>query len=175
MKRKLAGRINKEKTLSDPLDVGGRPFRYREQVGHLLRRAMQHHVSIFERICPEEQLTPAQFAVLCAAIQHGPVSQNQLARLCAIDPSTMKGIIERLTNRNLLALGRVETDRRKLLVQPTTAGRSLVARMAPIGFRISDETMGPLNPAERVAFIYLLNKMIGADDAPVRGASGGDS
>lgn len=164
MKRKAPSAAKKK--ANDALNVNGRIFHFREQVGHLLRRAMQRHVSIFEDICPEDQLTPVQFAVLCAAIEHGPVSQNQLARLCAIDPSTMKGIIERLSERKLIAIGRVQNDRRKLLIEPSGEGEALVARMVPVGFRISDETMGPLNAAERIAFIFLLNKMIGSEEAP---------
>ena len=41
------------------------------------------------------------------------------------------------------------------------AGEKLISEMIPIMRRIADATLKPLNPAERVAFEYLIQKMIG--------------
>ena len=41
-------------------------YNFQEQVGFLLRKAYQSHSLLFQRMCPDPQLTTAQFAVLCA-------------------------------------------------------------------------------------------------------------
>ena len=47
-------------------------------------------------------LTPTQFAALAKISDENEVSQNQLGRLTAMDPATMKGVIDRLRGRSLI-------------------------------------------------------------------------
>ena len=51
-------------------------------------------------------------------------------------------------------------DRRKVIVELTQEGLDLLDRVIPRAHTISELTMGNLNPAERVAIVYLLRKMI---------------
>lgn len=50
-------------------------------------------------------------------------------------------------------------DGRKVLIQLTKEGERLVDRMIPSARQISEATFGRLNPAERVAIVYLLEKL----------------
>ncbi|TIT59865.1 MAG: MarR family transcriptional regulator, partial [Mesorhizobium sp.] len=81
-----------------------------EQVGFILRKAHQRHVSIFaSRIA---DLTPPQFAALAKLRDVGETSQNQLGTLIAMDAATVKGVIDRLKARGLVELSRHEVDKR---------------------------------------------------------------
>ena len=74
-----------------------------------------------------------------------------------------RGIIERLRARELIELQTNPDDRRKVTVQLTRAGESLVEQITPTALRISELTMGELNEAERVAVLYLLRKLSATD------------
>ncbi|AOY91327.1 MarR family transcriptional regulator [Cupriavidus sp. USMAA2-4] len=145
-------------------------YDFTEQVGHLLRRAYQRHVAIFQQTIPDSQLTAAQFVVLCAVNERQSCSLNEIVRATAIDQATVRGVIERLKARKLIAVSHDPNDRRKVVVTLTPAGLDLVRETVPFAQRISEQTFGGLNPAERVAVTYLLRKMSefdergGADD-----------
>ncbi|REE90983.1 MarR family winged helix-turn-helix transcriptional regulator [Cupriavidus plantarum] len=140
-------------------------YDFTEQVGHLLRRAYQRHVSIFQQTIPDSQLTAGQFVVLCAIQEQGPCSLSAIARATAIDQATVRGIIERLKSRELIVVSHDARDRRKVVVLLSPAGRTLIGEVVPFAQDISERTMGGLNPAERVALLYLLRKMSDLEDA----------
>jgi DNA-binding MarR family transcriptional regulator len=139
-------------------------YQFSEQVGHLLRRAYQRHVALFQQTIPDSQLTAAQFVALCAVRDNGASSLSDIVRVTAIDQATVRGVIERLKSRALLAVSHDPADRRKVLVTLTPAGRRVIDDVVPFAHEITEATFGNLNPAERVAIVYLLRKMSGADD-----------
>jgi DNA-binding MarR family transcriptional regulator len=139
-------------------------YDFTEQVGHLLRRAYQRHVAIFQQTIPDSQLTAAQFVVLCAVRDRQPCSMNEVVRATAIDQATVRGIIDRLKSRELIAVSHDPNDRRKVVVTVTPAGLALIDETVPFAKEISEQTFGGLNPAERVAVTYLLRKMSEIDE-----------
>lgn len=136
---------------------------FSDQVGHLLRRAYQRHVAIFQQTIPDSQLTAAQFVVLCAVRQSGSCSLSEIVRTTAIDQATMRGIIERLKAREAIRVSHDVDDRRKVLVSLTPAGEAIVDATVPAALAVSEATFGNLNAAERVAILYLLRKMCGME------------
>ncbi|RMH51283.1 MAG: MarR family transcriptional regulator [Alphaproteobacteria bacterium] len=132
-------------------------YRLDDQVGYLLRRASQRHLAIFAARIPE--LTPTQFAALARLNQMGPLSQNLLGRETSMDASTIKGVIDRLAARGLVATDPDPEDRRRLVVSLTEAGRALFAGLAAEALAISEETLAPLTAAERRQFLSLLRKL----------------
>ena len=152
-----------------PPDVSAPPsaatlqgYAFSEQVGHLLRRAYQRHVAIFQQGIPDSQLTAAQFVVMCAVNERGSCSLNDVVRATAIDQGTARGVVDRLKARGLLAIAHDPDDKRKVVIRATEAGEALVRGMVPFAAGITEATFGDLNPAERVAVLFLLQKMSGA-------------
>ena len=135
-------------------------YTFTEQVGHLLRKAYQRHMAIFQQNVGESQLTAVQFITLCAVRDNGPSSLTELVALTAVDQATIRGIVERLKTRDLIELGHDSQDRRKVIVQLTESGRLAVEQTLPCAQQISEMTMSNLNPGERVAILFLLRKMI---------------
>ncbi|WP_371320031.1 MarR family winged helix-turn-helix transcriptional regulator [Pseudomonas gingeri] len=136
------------------------PYVFSEQVGHLLRKAYQRHMAIFQQNVGDSQLTAVQFVTLCAVRDHGPSSLTELVKATAVDQATIRGIVERLRARELITLEPDPEDRRKVIVGLSEAGSRLVQQTVPCAAQISELTMSNLNPAEQVAVLFLLRKMI---------------
>lgn len=136
-------------------------YTFSEQVGHLLRKAYQRHMAIFQQNVGDSQLTAVQFVTLCAVRDHGPSSLTELVKATAVDQATIRGIVERLKARDLITLEPDPEDRRKVIVGLSDSGRQRVEETVPHAAHITELTMSNLNPAERVAVLFLLRKMIG--------------
>src|SRR5215475_4178989 len=99
----MAARIKKEaRALDVPRTL---PDRYvmEDQVGFLMRVAMQRHTSIFMSLMAHD-LTQTQFAALAKLVEVGTCSQNQLGRLIYLDANTVKGVVDRLRMRKLVTI-----------------------------------------------------------------------
>lgn len=130
-----------------------------EQIGYLLRCATQRHTAIFQQNIGDSQLTAIQFVTLCALFDRGPSSQIELVEATAVDQATIRGIINRLKDRGLVAISTSLEDKRKVIISLSPAGQDLIKNTIPQAQRISQLTVEKLNPAEQVAIIYLLKKM----------------
>ena len=130
-----------------------------EQAGFLLRKANQRHTAIFSSQIGCD-LTPTQFSALARLYEQAPVSQNELGRQTAMDVATIKGVIDRLRKRGLLATGADRHDQRRILVQLTDEGRALVKKARCNALQITAHTLSPLAAEDRKTLIRLL-KAIG--------------
>ncbi|URD45384.1 MarR family transcriptional regulator (plasmid) [Pseudomonas sp. BYT-5] len=135
-------------------------YTFTDQVGHLLRKAYQRHLAIFQQNVGDSQLTAVHFVTLCALRDNGPCSISELVKLTAVDQATIRGIVDRLRARQLISLGHDELDKRKVIVSLTDAGRVVVRSALPKAIKITELTLQGLNPAELVAISFLLGKMV---------------
>lgn len=130
-----------------------------QQVGFVMRRANQRHLSIFSSFIRD--FTPTQFATLAKLHQLGAISQNDLGRQTAMDSATMKGVVDRLAKRDLVTTRPDPTDQRRILIELTDAGRAAYLANEGAAQAISDETLKPLSAAERTQFLALLARLTG--------------
>ncbi len=151
-------------TMNDPTPDSPNGYLFSDQVGHLLRRVYQRHTSLFQQYIPDSQLTAAQFVVLCTLRDHDGSSLVDIVKATVIDQATIRGVVDRLKQRELVDVRHDPSDRRKVVVSLTHAGRDLVDRMEPHGRQITESTYGKLNPAERLALNFLLRKMLESGD-----------
>ncbi|MBP0615798.1 MarR family winged helix-turn-helix transcriptional regulator [Jiella mangrovi] len=138
---------------------------FTEQVGYLLRRAYQRHLSIFQNNAAIENLTAVQFSTLCALDEGGSRSQAELVKATGVDQATIRGIVERLKARDLIALSKDPGDGRKVIIAITEEGRAALRAMTPCAIASSEDTLGPLNHGERLALIHTLRKIADVGDA----------
>lgn len=136
-------------------------YDFHDQIGHLLRRAYQRHVAIFQDAIPDPELTIAQFVALCAIRDAEGSSLNDIVKSTAIDQGTIRGIVERLKARGLVQVTADPADGRKLILRTTAPGLATVNRVIPVARQVTTDTFGSLNPGEQVALAFLLRKMIG--------------
>jgi len=139
-------------------------YTFSEQVGHLLRKAYQRHLAIFQQNVGDSQLTAVQCVPQCALRARGPSSQTELVKATAVDQATIRGIVDRLKARDLISLEPDPQDRRKVICSLTDSGLQLVQETVPRAAQISELTLSKLNPAERVAVLFLLRKLIDEGD-----------
>lgn len=129
-----------------------------EQVGFLLRVAMQRHTSIFmSRMI--EGLTQTQFAALAKLHEVGPCSQNHLGRLIYLDAATIKGVVDRLGLRGFITALSDQKDRRRREVALTERGREVTEAARSVAAEITKATLAPLTSDERRIAVRLLKKL----------------
>lgn len=138
---------------------------FSDQIGHFLRRAYQRHTALFQQFIPDSQLTAAQFVVLSSIRTNDGSSLADVVKATVIDQATIRGVVDRLKQRELVSVDHDRMDRRKVVIKLTQAGHDLVAEMEPFAQQITESTYGNLNPAERLALNFLLRKMLEGGDA----------
>lgn len=133
-------------------------YRLDEQVGFLMRIAMQRHTSIFTANMIEG-LTQTQFAALAKLYETGPSSQNQLGRLIYLDAATIKGVVDRLNVRGFVTALSDPKDRRRRAVTLTDEGRRVTEAAMKVAGKITTQTLGPLTASEQRTIAALLKKL----------------
>lgn len=140
-------------------DKGGRRHYVLDaQVGFLLRRAQQRHLSIFATHMAEG-LTAQQFAALAKLADTGPSSQNALGRQTAMDNSTINGVVKRLHQRGLVEKFPSPEDNRLHMLRLTEEGARVHARVLPLAMDITRLTLAPLSRSEQQSLLRLLRKI----------------
>ena len=129
-----------------------------EQVGFLLRVAMQRHTAIFAARMVEG-LTQTQFAALAKLYEVGPCSQNHLGRLIYLDAATIKGVVDRLNTRGFLTALNDPKDRRHRAVALTERGRQVTAAAQLVAAEITAATLAPLSVEEQRLVVKLLRQL----------------
>lgn len=132
----------------------------RFRIGYFLRKIHQKNQGIWQTHCSDPSLSSVQASVLSVLHYQGACSLSELGAAAAIDLSTMRGVVDRLRKRKLVSLRTDKQDGRKVIVHLEPAGKTLIAEMIPVMRKIVDETLQPLNPAERLAFEFLIQKLI---------------
>jgi len=129
-----------------------------EQVGFLLRVAMQRHTSIFMSQMTA-RLTQTQFAALAKLLEVGPCSQNHLGRLIYLDAATIKGVVDRLKLRKFITTQADPDDRRRRAIALTEQGRAATRQAIETAGNITATTLMPLSAEEQRTIGRLLKKL----------------
>ena len=133
-------------------------YRLEDQIGFVIRKAAQRHTAIFAKYMVE-QLTPTQWAALVKINELEAVSQNRLGRETAMDVATIKGVVDRLIKRELVAISADPSDSRRNLIALSEKGKKLVRVGAPVAMRITEDTWKRLTVGERQMLLELLGKI----------------
>ncbi|MEO7940757.1 MAG: MarR family transcriptional regulator [Burkholderiaceae bacterium] len=125
--------------------------------GHLIRRAHQLAVSLF-RETHGNQVTPVQYAILCALHDTPGIDQVTLADKVALDTSTTADIATRLEAKGWITRDLLPRRQRSLSLTPD--GDAVLADMRPLVAPMYDRLLQPLAPAEQATLLRLLRKMV---------------
>jgi DNA-binding MarR family transcriptional regulator len=128
------------------------------QIGYLLRLANQRHALIFQELSVLD-LTPTQFSAMVRLLDEGECSQNELGRRTAMDVATIKGVVDRLRSKGLVALNPDPNDKRRTTISAAGPAGDLRAALHDMGRRITAKTLAPLTPTERKTLLRLLSKL----------------
>jgi DNA-binding MarR family transcriptional regulator len=97
-------------------------------------------------------LTGRRYFVLAGAGQAGPVSQQDLARMLGIDPTTIVAIVDELEAEGFVRRERSTTDRRRYELHLTPSGKKALAEADDVIDEVEAEFFSPLAAAEFAQF-----------------------
>ena len=133
-------------------------MRLEKTPGHLLRRAQQRAIEIYQHEVGENGLRPPQFSLMLSVYQNPGINQTELVKLTGVDRSTVADTITRLEKRGLIRRKPGEDQRaRRLWV--TDAGAEAVDRDIVGGQKAQDLIMAPIPRSERERFLELLRQI----------------
>jgi len=141
-----------------PVDLAG--YVLEEQFGFLLRQLQQRYVAMFQQLMGEDGPTPPQFAALCRLAVGERISQNQLGRMTAMDPATIRGVVTRLEERRLVERLHDPDDKRRVLVQLSPRGRELLPGYIVRAKAITVEAVKPVAAGEVEPLLDLMRGLI---------------
>lgn len=134
--------------------------------GHLIRRAHQISVAVFNAHLASADVTPVQFAILNALLDSPGIDQTALAKRVAFDPATSGSVIGRLESKGWVARRADETDRRRKLLVLTPAGLEALAAMQVDVTRVQTDILSPLSTQEQAQLMHLLREFVAGHEAP---------
>jgi DNA-binding MarR family transcriptional regulator len=151
--------LRRDKLRAVPAGPAESDYTLDDQIGFMLRVAMQRHTAIFTSQMIEG-LTQTQFASLAKLYEVGPCSQNHLGRLIYLDAATIKGVVDRLSARGFVTALNDPNDRRRRAVTLTDQGRKVTEAAIKVAAKITADTLSPaLTDAERIEVARLLKKL----------------
>jgi DNA-binding MarR family transcriptional regulator len=111
-------------------------------------------------------LRPRHLIALKMLSERGAVSQQALGDLLGLDPSNVVSLLNDLEDRGLTTRRRDPADRRRHIVELSSAGEAeLDTAYQSLGL-IEDELLGALSTDERIALYELLVRAVGAASPP---------
>ncbi|MFG2290182.1 MarR family winged helix-turn-helix transcriptional regulator [Streptomyces sp. NPDC048595] len=100
------------------------------------------------------------YAVLASLQDFGPGSQATLSTRTGIYRSDMVGVLNELTERDLVERTPDPDDRRRNIITISARGRRHLRRLDKVLDDLHDELLAPLSPAEREQFVRLLTRLL---------------
>jgi len=104
----------------------------------------------------------ADFAVLAALEEDGPISQADLGRKLGLDRNTINGIVTRLDHADQIVRATDPADRRRNTVAITPLGRQYLDELQAATDTVQAELAAPLSTAEAAQLQRLLGKILDA-------------
>jgi DNA-binding MarR family transcriptional regulator len=145
------------------MPTAGRDFdTLTDELGYLIARSRRHVFRHANERLERLGASMFQWPLLRRVVQHGAMSQLELARLTAQHPTAVCRSLEEMERRKLVRRRRDARDRRRVLVNATPQGRALYERLHPEVVAGADEALKALTRVERNRLRNLLRKLISA-------------
>jgi DNA-binding MarR family transcriptional regulator len=131
-----------------------------EEIASGIARVRRRLVAEADRRLGERGETVLPFQVLSALQRCGSCAQNALAQHIGQHPTGMSRLLDELEQGGLVRRARDRADRRKILVEATARGRSLLLHRRPLVDAAVEEVLAPLARAERRTLRDLLYRLL---------------
>lgn len=141
-----------------------------EQPGHLIRRAQQIAVSMFQQHIGRD-VTPVQYAVLRMLQARPGIDQVTLAAEVALDTSTTADLAVRLESKGWIERRLLPRRQRALYV--TADGEAVLARLVPSILEMNQRMLATLDADESTQLMALLRKFVQLNNDQSRAPLGG--
>lgn len=136
------------------------PHRVQELPSWLIGQVATHAGRLVGAALAPEGMRKQHFTVLSALAEQGAASQAALGRRLCIDRSDLHAILGQLEQDGYVARVRDEGDRRRNLVELTTAGAAALERLDALIRGAQDELLGPLSATDRQHLRRTLKRLV---------------
>jgi len=136
--------------------------------GFLIRRAQQIAVSLFLEESGALGITNTQYGILMVLNHRPGTDQITLARLLGLDRSTTGMVVDKLERTGLVKRRIANGDRRKRELVLTRAGERMLEQLGGPAQRAQSRVLSPFTAEERIAFLALLEKLVGRFNGSTR-------
>ncbi len=143
-----------------------------DSVGYLLHQLMTSMRRQVEQAMAAHDLTAAQWYPLWKLERDGPCTAQELARDMDIDAGATTRLIDRLAAKGLVDRSRSASDRRRVMLQLTSAGRAVAAHVPQVLADVNNTYLRGFDRDEWQLLKDLLRRML-ANGAAGRGAVAG--
>lgn len=106
-------------------------------MGHLLRRAQQLHLALWNREVSLD-VSSVQFAALSVLDRRTGISQADLGAELDLDRSTIADLVDRMSRNGLVARTQSTKDRRRKALALTDAGEATLGELRPRVDRVEE-------------------------------------
>jgi MarR family transcriptional regulator, lower aerobic nicotinate degradation pathway regulator len=94
--------------------------------------------------------------------EHGPMTQHAVGTALSLDPSNVVGLLNELEERGLVVRRRDPADRRRHIVELSTAGSGELAQTCDKLDQVEDDLFKALSADERASLYGLLARAVSA-------------
>jgi DNA-binding MarR family transcriptional regulator len=110
-------------------------------------------------------LTGPQLLILQEIANAGEVSVGEVAKAISLSQGTVTGILERMEKRGLVTRRRSDLDRRRVMVEVTASGKSLLETAPPLMQEAFVERFSGLQDWEQTMILCSLQRLVALMDA----------
>ena len=128
-------------------------------ISSLIPTVAKAHRKLAGSLLEDLGLAAGQEFVLMLLWKESPRTQADLTRLLLIEPPTMAKMLARLERSGFIERERSSTDRRVVLVSPTTAGRELEDAVTAAWATLEEHTSAGLSSDEQAQLRDLLARV----------------
>ena len=140
------------------LDLSG----LKSHTGFWLRFVSNHVSQSFARKLKGSGVTVAEWVILREMYDARSTAPSALALATGLTRGAVSKLIDRLVQKNLASRREASGDRRFQEIRLTSAGRSLVPRLARIADQNDEEFFSSLSAEERERLVATLKKLVAA-------------
>jgi DNA-binding MarR family transcriptional regulator len=141
------------------------PITLAQRLGFMLLRAGAGMTRLGAETLSPLGIDGRHYGVLAALAELGPVSQQTLADIFAVDRSTMVGLVDELEHKGHVRRGKNPVDRRAYALELTESGTSIERRATELLEGCERHYLEPLSAAERRQLLELLGRLVARDVA----------
>ncbi len=118
-------------------------------------------IDMHSRVLVKEYgLTAPQLVVLRSVTKEKALTVGSIAKKVSLSQATVTGIIERLSQRNLVLRNRSSKDRRRVIIKPTPECHALLDKAPPLMQEVFVNQFVDLEEWERLMLLSALKKIV---------------
>jgi DNA-binding MarR family transcriptional regulator len=130
-----------------------------------LRKIIQAIEMNSKKLVKRVGLTGPQLIILQEIARCGEVTAGEIARAVSVSQATVTGILDRMESRGLLVRQRSDSDKRRIMVSITPAGRQILEDAPPLMQEAFVERFSSLQEWEQTMILSALQRLVSIMDA----------